>query len=460
MVKISFNLFILILFFSLNGLVLLDPEQIIFSFQMFRHGARGPYLGVENGKDKYKESWTMPEQLTDMGRRMLYLLGVKFRKRYNNFLSKQYSPQEIYIRSTDTNRTIESVYSFLQGLYPEGPEIKEKVRNAKDIIYPPNIKYKEDFDYILNKYGISNTGVALPHNINIAPIHLINRADREFDLQNQDLCPARAKILNESYQSDLITNLANDILEKTGNLFKELEPSDDSSFLKYYWNLLKYMDGFYCDDFDMRDFSFIKNKYDENTINLLRNYSIKFSEINYFDINFPKNDENVSLATMSQTMGYILGWMNDAKNKTESQIKSYLKYVIYSAHDLNIANLDHFMNIIFNTSIEQCDFACTRIFELYKLNNEYYVRYFKDETNIKLNITYNEFISNINKNIWDKNQTEEYCKVVVEDNNDDKDEIEYYEDKKSAAYYSMIVLIIVDMLLIMFIIAFYKTKKK
>ena len=118
---------------------------------MFRHGARAPFFGIENGKDKYNESWIKEEELSNIGKRMLYLLGVKSRKRYiinnNNFLSEKYSPQEIYIRSTDSNRTIESIYSFLQGLYPSGfgPEIQEEVRYLKNITYPPNIKYQQEF---------------------------------------------------------------------------------------------------------------------------------------------------------------------------------------------------------------------------------------------------------------------------------------------------------------------------
>lgn len=40
------------------------------------------------------------------------------RQRYDGFLSATYSPNDIYIRSTDVDRTLTSAYSNLAGLYP------------------------------------------------------------------------------------------------------------------------------------------------------------------------------------------------------------------------------------------------------------------------------------------------------------------------------------------------------
>ena len=54
-----------------------SQEKIIFAWQINRHGARAPYLGVKDGIDIYGEKWTQIEELSDVGKRMLYLLGVK-----------------------------------------------------------------------------------------------------------------------------------------------------------------------------------------------------------------------------------------------------------------------------------------------------------------------------------------------------------------------------------------------
>ena len=114
----NFHCNIILLLFQLikNSL---SKEAIIFAFQMNRHGARAPYLGDKDGIDVYKEKWTQIEELSDIGRRMLYLLVVKVRKRYikdYGLLSENYNPQEIFIKESDSNRTIESIYCFLQGL--------------------------------------------------------------------------------------------------------------------------------------------------------------------------------------------------------------------------------------------------------------------------------------------------------------------------------------------------------
>ena len=101
--------------------ILICKEELLFAFQIHRHGARAPYKDVINNSDIYKETWLEKEELTNVGKRMLYLLGVKAKNRYIDkfgLLSREYSPQEILIRSTDVNRTIESVECFIQGLDP------------------------------------------------------------------------------------------------------------------------------------------------------------------------------------------------------------------------------------------------------------------------------------------------------------------------------------------------------
>ena len=55
--------------------------------------------------------------------RQRYLLGHYNRERYVekfSFLSEQYNPDEIYMQSTNVNRTMQSGYSELMGLYPPG----------------------------------------------------------------------------------------------------------------------------------------------------------------------------------------------------------------------------------------------------------------------------------------------------------------------------------------------------
>ncbi|KAK5983557.1 Histidine acid phosphatase, partial [Trichostrongylus colubriformis] len=62
--------------------------------------------------------------LFQLGMRQQYALGKVLRKRYmtgtNPFLDKRYHSKQVYIRSTDVNRTLISAYSNIAGMFASG----------------------------------------------------------------------------------------------------------------------------------------------------------------------------------------------------------------------------------------------------------------------------------------------------------------------------------------------------
>ena len=70
----KFKIFIIFLFLSSLFSFIKSEEKVIFAWQMHRHGARAPFDGVINGSDAYKEKWIKKEELSQVGKRMLYLL--------------------------------------------------------------------------------------------------------------------------------------------------------------------------------------------------------------------------------------------------------------------------------------------------------------------------------------------------------------------------------------------------
>ena len=102
-----------------------NADKLLFVWKHFRHGARGPYIGInpKTHLDFIGETWNTVGELTPLGLRMHYLLGVATKKRYSNFLSEKYNPNELYISSTNVNRTLLSVYSFLKGFYDNNTSI-------------------------------------------------------------------------------------------------------------------------------------------------------------------------------------------------------------------------------------------------------------------------------------------------------------------------------------------------
>nr|CAD7260514.1 unnamed protein product [Timema shepardi] len=97
-----------------------DLGTIIFSNVIFRHGDRtiissyrnDPY----NNKTKY---WPRGyEQLTEIGEDQHFKQGSFFRKRYNHILPETYNVNDLYVRSSNIDRTLASAQAHLAGLYP------------------------------------------------------------------------------------------------------------------------------------------------------------------------------------------------------------------------------------------------------------------------------------------------------------------------------------------------------
>ena len=98
-----------------------NEEKLRWAFELFRHGARTPYDGMSyNFYDCFSRKWDGLKELTGVGLRQHFLVGYRNRLKYmeeNNLIKDVYDPREVYLISTDTNRTIMSAMSNLQGIY-------------------------------------------------------------------------------------------------------------------------------------------------------------------------------------------------------------------------------------------------------------------------------------------------------------------------------------------------------
>uniref|UniRef100_A0A8C3HRA4 Lysosomal acid phosphatase n=1 Tax=Chrysemys picta bellii TaxID=8478 RepID=A0A8C3HRA4_CHRPI len=97
---------------------LAQARSLRFVTLLYRHGDRSPVRAYP--RDPYQES-TWPQgfgQLTQIGMLQQWDLGQSLRKRYHGFLNASYYKQEIFIRSTDYDRTLMSAEANLAGLYP------------------------------------------------------------------------------------------------------------------------------------------------------------------------------------------------------------------------------------------------------------------------------------------------------------------------------------------------------
>jgi len=162
---------------------------------IMRHGDRTPIDRYP--KDPYDSRKYWPEgfgRLTQRGKMMQYNLGQYIRQRYNGYLNATYTPEEIYVQSSDKDRTIMSAMANLAGMFPSkdlteqfvpvhaiSPEIDNKIaftkpcpryaQIASDLkTQPSEILYNKDHADLF-KYLSEHTGLDIISFSNVSDIY-------------------------------------------------------------------------------------------------------------------------------------------------------------------------------------------------------------------------------------------------------------------------------------------------
>ncbi|CEF63709.1 Histidine phosphatase superfamily, clade-2-containing protein [Strongyloides ratti] len=96
------------------------PKELILVQSLFRHGSRTPIKMYPN--DIFNLTiWPIPlGQLLPLGMEQSFKQGIKLNQRYiqeYKFINATYNVNEIYVRSTDVDRTLQSAYYNLIGFY-------------------------------------------------------------------------------------------------------------------------------------------------------------------------------------------------------------------------------------------------------------------------------------------------------------------------------------------------------
>ncbi|XP_056376627.1 prostatic acid phosphatase [Hyla sarda] len=301
---------------------------------VFRHGDRSPTKTYP--KDMYHEdSW--PDgfgQLTELGIEQHYELGMYLRKRYSGFLNETYSRHEVYVRSTDMDRTLMSAQANLAGLYPP---VGKQVWN-KNITWRP------------------------------IPVHTVPLSDDHLLSMPLKNCPKYYKLQNETYKSKEFHDLVNPYKDFINSLQNETGYSSKELNEAYKWWTV--YDALLCEqihNYTLPDWA---------TKDVMGNLS-KLSNIGMSTLYGVYKHHEKSRLQGGVLVSSILKNITYAATKPSSN----LKLMMYSGHDTTIAALQMALNVS-NGKIPP--YTACHIFELYKAaDGEYTVEmYYRNDSSV------------------------------------------------------------------------------
>ncbi|EWS71522.1 histidine acid phosphatase family protein (macronuclear) [Tetrahymena thermophila SB210] len=312
MKKLQITILILLLVGSIQV-----QAELQFVIEIYRHGARGP-LG--DWYDAREQKYTYGE-LTATGQRQHYNLGAQLRKEYSGFLPDSYNHTQIYVRSTDYNRTLMSAASQLQGMFPAG---------TGDVL-PDNLAEQYTLPAFANAQNYLKSNYSLPNNIQVLPIHTQPRVGDKV-LSPESNCKNYKQIISEFYKEKQSTvDFINKQFEQTYQqyskaIYQEVKNFDNQHYLESVFECDR-ANGRYVPDFTQE----------------LKDNSTYLTSLSW---NFLFNQPDLLRALNQPFFSSFLEYTDPVVKNNNT---SGLKWVMFSAHDTNIQLISAALNF---TSID------------------------------------------------------------------------------------------------------------
>ena len=430
------NILLFILFHS----ILCD--KLIFVSTHFRHGARAPMKVDSNYRDHIKEIWTNPGELTGVGQRMHYILGLRNRLRYiketYHFLSEKFDSHEILIYSSAFNRTILSAYAQLQGLYPEFEGLGERLSKEQENLAFPDINYKNPF---IEDNIEKIKGYALPNLMTLVPVRMINNNEKKITIYDIGECEEKRDQIKEKNRKTLpiIINMENEFNERYGEILNEFY--EEKRIYDYIF-MNRFCDAVVSNIFEGRNLT----EFQKTNISLdkIKNYCFDVQRMNYQELILGDDEHILAPLEASKLMREILHYMKkriDIDINQEKVEEDYLDYsrpkmVMISGHDSTISC--HQMFIITSLGFDDEYFRFAKYGaqlalevtrreaseeEVKKMTYKDYILnyYFNDELLFKINVE--EFIKKIEAKLWTDEQIDKFCGFKSNESKDNDDDL-------------------------------------
>ncbi|XP_043938639.1 lysosomal acid phosphatase isoform X2 [Protopterus annectens] len=298
--------------------------------QVYRHGDRSPVRAYPT--DPYQES-AWPQgfgQLTVEGMRQHFELGQMLKKRYHGFLNDSYDRHEIFVRSTDSDRTLMSAEVNLAGMYqPTGAQV-----------FNPNLTWQP------------------------IPVHTVPEEEDKLLRFPISGCPRYDVLQKKTVQSEVYVNKTNEnweFMQMVGN-----KTGLHTVSLQTIWSI---HDTLHCEK--LHNFS-LPNWVTPavmDRLQSLKDFSFEF----LFGIYRKQEKSRLQGGVL---LGQILRNISLAMNTTSPQ---HQKLMVYSAHDTTLVALQMALGVY---SGKQPSYASCHMFELYEEDNGSFSleMYFRNES--------------------------------------------------------------------------------
>ena len=401
-----------------------SEDTLVFLYTHFRHGARAPLNLDNNFNDMLNQHWTNPGELTGIGQRMHYLLGLRNRIRYiknQNFLSEKFDSHQILIYSSNLNRTMVSCSSQLQGLYPQKDLKGETLTSEQQKIAFPqvNVSDSEIQDAIEDLENNS-----LPNSMIIAPVRMINDNDKKMNVYDLEECIEERNERKRKNRETIpiISEETKNFNDKYGEKLNQFFNSSDKEYSFPEINDI-------CD-------SFLSSYYDNKNLSNFESVGINLTEFDsycwaYYRISYLYEfcgDEDKELAHVDSSkimreLVYYIKRRLDADITLEdedSNLSDYSRprWLMTSGHDSTVSMDQIFLfNALGSNETELYTFprySSQLALEVKKSKNntssysDYYVNGFFDDKEL-FNVSADEFLEKVQKYVWSDEKVDEYC---------------------------------------------------
>lgn len=387
-----------------------QEKKLASVFITFRHGTRAPY--TTNGKDCFGTQWENIAELLPGGKKILYLSGLAFREKYKDIITDNIS-REVNIKSTNVNRTIESVYSFVQG-FTEGAKNTLNENQLKNA-YPPG--YENLSENVKNKIKLLNDN-PLPYEMTIIPIVVLQSFNEYNPASNVNCEDYILNVYPEKVNTDKSIKIAKNLYLKHEDTFKNKLKIDFEENYSFFKRVSKVVDAFLSNHFNGIDLS----NYFENIEETVQDMLI-FNRDHVLILTGGENDNFI----MSKV--YSTSYFRELLEKFKS--RKYLleavekpgynadnpKFQIFSGHDITVAAQLNFLSKTFGLNLDfvkNTIFGSHLVFELKYLKNKDTLQFSVEayyNSVLILDREYNEFVEKISILLISDEEKNNFCNL-------------------------------------------------